>query len=144
MNQRLRENFRDRPQLEREVLDALVADGLIARAALFDIFVDKGRSPAEIHQAVTNLLDDRLVTHWGADYSRLPEQLKQRMKERPLRQPNWERLHAGVYDGTFGYRTADLVFAPGRALRNAILENPTWVDRNEDIIPEIDELNRRW
>lgn len=136
MQQRLRDSFSYLPQLERDLLDVVVGDGIITRAALSDLFlvvhgVDRWKS----HAALTNLLNAQLVEFWN----RPPEALVALAQARSMRRPIYDPWTNDEPNMPFSARTAFMVFTPGYAFTKGPCSNA-----QSALINEIDNIKRLW
>lgn len=136
MPERLRDSFSHLPQLERDLLNVVVSDGIITRAALSDYFlVVHGVERWDSHRALTNLLNARLVHFWN----RPPNVLVELPQARNMRPPIYDPWTNDEPDMPFSARTAFMLFTPGYAFTRT-----PYTDNEEALIAEISKLQQRW
>lgn len=142
MNERIRDSFRHRTELERRVLDLIVADGIITRAALYDHFVVALGMPAEkVHEAVNGLCSSHVIQFWN----RTPREVIEWVKKHPLRRPILEHNNDPYRDkNLFTSRTAFMFYTPGDAVEH-VFYGRWFVGKLLEMATEKrDELTRRW
>lgn len=143
MNERIRDSFRHRTELERRVLDLIVADGVITRAALFDHFVVvSGLPPKEVDKAADGLFSSDIIQFWNSTPLELEEWVKQHWLRKPILNHYDDPYRA---EFLFTSRTAFMIFTAGSAVARVFYGRP-WGGQEllEMVTEKSDELKRRW
>jgi hypothetical protein len=143
MSERIRDDFRHRTELERRVLDLIVTDGVITRAALFDHFVVVCRlPPKDVDKAVDGLRSSNVIHFWNNTPPALEKWLKQHSLRRPILN-HYDNPYAA--DFLFTSRTVFMIFTAGGAVARVFYGRP-WGDQQllEMVTEKSDELKRRW